>query len=141
MHPHHAAHDEAINCVQNHAREPRDLCAATVPQSSRRQKDSNAHDHHRRRRHCSGCHPRHRPRRCAGRGQGLRQHCRYHVKAPSKSQLLSCSTVTKVANTYLSTGKASGYVVVAPKGLTGRNLYKSSASTKTGFQIYQNSTK
>lgn len=73
----------------------------------------------------------------------LRTASTWHLNAfaPSKSQLLPCSTVTKVANTYLSTGKASGYVVTAPKGLTGRNLYKGSAASKTGFQIYQSSTK
>lgn len=73
----------------------------------------------------------------------LRTASTWHLNAfaPSKSQLLPCSTVTKVANTYISTGKASGYVVVAFKGLTGRNLYKSSAASKIGFQLYQASTK
>lgn len=57
--------------------------------------------------------------------------------APGKSQLLPCSTVTKVANRYLSTGKASGYLVLGFTGLTGRNLYKGSDAKKIGFQIYQ----
>lgn len=57
--------------------------------------------------------------------------------APTTGKLISCSTVKQVANTYLSTGKASGYTVMAFKGLKGRNLYKGDPSAKIGFQLFQ----
>jgi len=57
--------------------------------------------------------------------------------APTKGALIPCATVTKVANTYLRTGKAPGYTVVAFKGLKGRNFYKGAPSAKVGFQLFQ----
>jgi hypothetical protein len=57
--------------------------------------------------------------------------------APTTGKLISCSTVKQVANNYLSTGKASGYTVMAFKGLKGRNLYKGDPSAKIGFQLFQ----
>jgi len=57
--------------------------------------------------------------------------------APTTGKLISCSTVKSVANNYLNTGKASGYTVMAFKGLKGRNLYKGDPSAKIGFQLFQ----
>ena len=57
--------------------------------------------------------------------------------APTTGKLISCSTVKSVANSYLNTGKASGYTVMAFKGLKGRNFYKGDPSAKIGFQLFQ----
>jgi len=57
--------------------------------------------------------------------------------APTTGKLISCSMVKSVANNYLNTGKASGYTVMAFKGLKGRNFYKGDPSAKIGFQLFQ----
>jgi hypothetical protein len=60
--------------------------------------------------------------------------------APTKRQLIQCSVVRRVANTYLAHGTHKGYVVKAFTGLTGRNFYKGAPSAGIGFQIYRPTT-